>query len=444
MKALQKRVRFSAILLFIMALALSFFTYLSPAEAKTDKVCVVKISGEIDNTTNMYVKRALAGAKKDKCKVVVIEINSTGGDVGLCEQIKDSILKCPAETICFVNDKATGTASIIPLACDKVYMSASAVWGGVQPAPNSTFKASLEALATAKNKPANFAGAMADPNYDIEGLKNDGKSLSMIPEMAMNLNLANGTAGNINEFLQPPHGDSLRVIEKKPTWMEMLSGAVANPFFSIIILALGLCAVIKEILVPGNGVAAATALVLFTIFFGGKFIAGSSTVLAMIIFLIGIVLLVAEFIVFPGFGVTGVLGIGCVGASIVMSFEDLNTGLSVFSLVMILSVVLSVLFFKYISKSQFILDKFAIKPIDDGMDAVVAEQEEIDFNSFLGKTGKSTTDLKPYGKAIFEGSTVDVTTNDGRYAAKDEEVVVIQVEGNKIVVMPVKNIEVPT
>ena len=443
MKISSRKIGFYAISLLIAIFSLFFFTYLSPAYAKTEKVCVIKID-KIDDTACLYVKRALAGAKKDKCTVVVIEINSMDGNRELCEKIKDLILKCPAKTICYINDKATGTAALIPLACDNVYMSPTAVWGGVQPGSDSTLKASLEAIATSKNKPANFAGAMADSNYQIEGLENDGKTLSMHPEMAMNLNLANGTAGDMNEFLQPTSGENLRVIEKKPTWMEMLSGAVANPYVAFVLLVLGLCGAIKEMLVPTNGVGAATAFVFFGLFFGGKFIAGSSTILAMIIFAIGLILLVAEIIVFPGFGVTGVLGIGCVGASIIMSFEDINTGITVFSLVMLASVVISILFFKFVSKNQFILEKFAIKPLDDGMAEIVAQQEEIDFNSFLGKTGKSTTDLKPYGKAAFEGVTIDVTTSNGKYAAKDEEVVVIQVEGNKVVVTPVKNIEAPT
>jgi membrane-bound serine protease (ClpP class) len=67
------------------------------------------------------------------------------------------------------------------------------------------------------------------------------------------------------------------------------------------------------------------------------------------------------------------------------------------------------------------------------------EKKETGFTSshsrdtYLGKVGKTVTSLRPAGKANFAGCSLDVSS-EGDFIEKDKEVVVVKVEGNKIIV----------
>ena len=60
-----------------------------------------------------------------------------------------------------------------------------------------------------------------------------------------------------------------------------------------------------------------------------------------------------------------------------------------------------------------------------------------DFKALIGKTGEAVSDLRPSGIALIEGHRYDVTTDNTWIVAK-ERVVVSAVEGNRILVKPLK------
>jgi len=57
-----------------------------------------------------------------------------------------------------------------------------------------------------------------------------------------------------------------------------------------------------------------------------------------------------------------------------------------------------------------------------------------DFSDLLGKVGVAHTNLRPVGKAQFEGEMVDVVARDG-FIDGGSEIVCVQVEGQRIVVI---------
>jgi membrane-bound ClpP family serine protease len=57
----------------------------------------------------------------------------------------------------------------------------------------------------------------------------------------------------------------------------------------------------------------------------------------------------------------------------------------------------------------------------------------VDFEYLMGHAGIATTQLTPSGKARFGSRLVDVIA-DGEVIAKGAEVVVIEVQGNRVVV----------
>jgi membrane-bound serine protease (ClpP class) len=60
----------------------------------------------------------------------------------------------------------------------------------------------------------------------------------------------------------------------------------------------------------------------------------------------------------------------------------------------------------------------------------------VDFEHLLGRTGVTTTQLVPAGKARFDGQFVDVSST-GEFIDRGTAVTVIEVHGNRVVVRPI-------
>jgi membrane-bound serine protease (ClpP class) len=66
----------------------------------------------------------------------------------------------------------------------------------------------------------------------------------------------------------------------------------------------------------------------------------------------------------------------------------------------------------------------------------LASAEHASFRSLVGETGQTTTVLRPSGKARFGDMHVDVTA-DGRFIEAARPVLVIDVQGRRVLVEPV-------
>src|SRR5439155_3833512 len=79
---------------------------------------------------------------------------------------------------------------------------------------------------------------------------------------------------------------------------------------SFILVLVGITCLIVELKMPGVGVPGVIAAVCFVLFFWSHSqLAGQITMLAVLLFVLGLILLALEVFVLPGFGVAGVSGI---------------------------------------------------------------------------------------------------------------------------------------
>ncbi len=390
---------------------ISFLFMCGPVSADSSQATVISFSGRIDQGSSMYAERALRSAERNKSGILVVEINSSGGDITSCRRIKSLLLSFTGiPKIAWINGKAVNESALIAFSCDKIFMSPDSVIGS--DGSNKELSSELEAL---------FAGrfltaASASSNVITARQAND-------------LSFA-APASSYNEFLNSD-SDNIDYVTPKPFWMELLGNIVFNPVFAVIILILGVTGAIKEMLAPGHGIGATMAFVFLGLFFGGKLVSGSAVLIAALLMALGLVLMIIEVFFVPGVGLPAAAGFVCIIASIILSFDDLRTGVSVASLVIIGTLALLIILFNYIVKNKNIFSKFVTKPLNDGTSDVI--HDVIDFDMFAGKAGKSVTDLKPTGKAEIEGKVVDVITR-GSFLPKDSPLEVVSVEGNKIVV----------
>ena len=148
---------------------------------------------------------------------------------------------------------------------------------------------------------------------------------------------------------------------------------------------------------------------------------------------LGIILIIAGFVlvgiemVMPGFGAPGITGIICLVGGILCTAKDLEEGLTVTVLVVVvLAVMLTIAMtlFKRV-KTPFVLDT-----------EIKAEKGYInasDLEYLVGKEGIAVTDLRPAGKCDIEGVEFDVRT-EGRYIERGNKVKISRIHEHMIIV----------
>lgn len=138
----------------------------------------------------------------------------------------------------------------------------------------------------------------------------------------------------------------------------------------------------------------------------------------------GIALLLIELFI-PGFGIFGITGlILCTISSIIIAY---SYGPAALCVELILLAFIAALLFRALKKNK------AFKKIilEESLSAQGFDENLI--SGLMNKEGITTTDLKPYGKACFDGTEADVFSNGG-YIYKDKAVKVIAIKGKNVIV----------
>lgn len=150
----------------------------------------------------------------------------------------------------------------------------------------------------------------------------------------------------------------------------------------------------------------------------------SPLLIVIAILLFGTLLFVAEVFLMPSF----VLGkIGFVVTIVGLAFAFYELGVLYGSICVIAAIVINGVLL-YIGADKISESKMAVRTVMDGK---VNEFE--DFGLKVGDTGKSLTDLRPEGKAIFGENKVSVWSFN-EFVSADKSISIFQIKDNKIIV----------
>ncbi len=150
----------------------------------------------------------------------------------------------------------------------------------------------------------------------------------------------------------------------------------------------------------------------------------------------GFLLLMVELLIIPGFGITGITGLGLLIASIVLSFLWLAVSKailfsSVVAVVSAFSIIASIKILPRIGTRRGLV----LQATQDNKLAYRTSSAELE--KLVGKVGGTLTPLRPAGIAIFDGLRVDVVS-EGGFLPKNTPVKVTLVQGRKVVVKAIK------
>ncbi|HPY37280.1 MAG TPA: NfeD family protein [Clostridia bacterium] len=149
----------------------------------------------------------------------------------------------------------------------------------------------------------------------------------------------------------------------------------------------------------------------------------------LILLLLGVLLLIVEMFL-PGFGVAGVAGLLSLFGALLLQIGNPVGMLFMGALVLFIIAVVLIIFFRFAQKGKF--DKWRLI-LGEHIEGKSTSIKNGQYKEYLGAKGRALTQLRPSGKAEFNGAVLDVATN-GEFLPKGTLVEVVALEGLRILV----------
>ena len=455
-----------------------------------------------------------------KARRIIMEIDSPGGSVESCDKICQALITSPTPTTALVIRKAVSGGAMLATACSEIYMLSGSRIGDIQPMmmmsskslddrtaekAEADVRAIMSSNARHNNYPKVLLEAMVSRSFEVyevnfengdrdflkkhayellrksmeEGIDKrkfslppkiivtEGKLLSVEAQSAVEYEIAKKVLTSKDELL------TLLNITKEEVINVKLSDGELNPLkllnFSkwemgkgltmllVLCLIIGIAGTFTEMNMPGFGIPGALGLIGFASFFTILFLNERATIFEISLFIVGIVLLIVEIVLIPGFGVAGVLGFICLLGGLLFSlvpaldsnYMELNFGGEMMFAtlitggVLVIGCVLVLILMERGGKSHFFKFMFLEKNLPEGKEALRKgiEKEKAagkaimdQHTEYLGLIATAYTPLRPSGKIKTDkGELIDVVT-PGDYIEKGKKVEVISVDMNRIVV----------
>lgn len=244
-----------------------------------------------------------------------------------------------------------------------------------------------------------------------------------------------------------------QLIRFDTNWSESLAYWLTSMYVRGFLLVIILLGAYVEFHTPGVGVPGLVALICLAIFVGAPYLTGLANVWEVALIVVGVVLIMLEVFVIPGFGVAGISGIVLLLLGLVATFVPDEPGHSfplyiptlpsTFEwLKMALITVVSSMAASF--AGMLVLSRVlprtmlfrAIAPANP-TPSEVAPDDDYRGAARVGDVGKTESPLHPAGKAWFGSVLVDVVSQ-GSFLDANVEVEVIERRGNRVVVRPVR------
>lgn len=412
------------------------------------KVHIAYIDGEIDLGLAPYISRVVSDAEKDNAEAIIFKINTFGGRVDAATQIKDAIIGTKLLTIAFINNRAISAGALIALSCKKIIMvpggsigAATVVdqsGGKVGEKYQSFMRSEMRSAAEKNGRRVDIAEGMVDERVVIPGLVDSTQLVTLTSEEALKYGIADTLLNSMDEVFAYFNLQDAEKIYQKSNWAEEVVRFLNNPIVSSILIMIGFFGLIAEIKSPGWGVPGTAGLIALALFFGSSYILQLASVIEILMFVVGLVLLILEIFVIPGFGITGISGIILILVSIFLSlvggdpFFDTNAAsmaIVQLSIALLAAIILIFILARFLPKSN-LFKKFILSEEEK---ATSGYTSRTNLSELLGAEGIALTTLRPAGTAEINGKRIDVVT-DSEYIEHGKPVIVTAVEGMRVVV----------
>ncbi|MDR2622482.1 MAG: nodulation protein NfeD [Dysgonamonadaceae bacterium] len=436
-------------------------------EQKKAVIYQINIDSEINTTSHIYLINGLKEANAMNADAILLHLNTYGGTLVDADSMRSAILYNPVPVYVFIDNNAASAGALIAIACKKIYMregssiGAATVVEGVsgQAMPDkyqSYMRSIIRATAESHGKKTiingndtiyewirdpKIAEAMVDDRISIPNVIDSGKVLTLTAQEAVKLGFCDGIAESADEVITQHMGyKDYKSAEYKPTFLDNLKGFLTNPAFQAILIMIIVAGIYFELQTPGIGFPTFAAIGAAILYFTPLYLDGLVQNWEIIIFLIGIAGIFLEIFIFPGFGVSGILGIICITTG--LAFALLNTDYFSFKEVQmpdisrafltvlsgfILGFAIILWLSTRIGKKGMFRKVALITDLESSVSVNPAER------GLVGKTGTAMTVLRPSGKIMIDNEMYDAVSNQG-FIESGKNVKVVKFENMQLYV----------
>lgn len=472
-----------------------------PANVK--KAVVMEFHGPIDQQLFSYFKSRIARAKSDGVDLLILDIDSPGGLLEESLEMAHTLSSIDwAHTVAFVSGEAISGAALVSLGCDEIIIGETVLFGDIgaiyqdehgtfqyiEAKINSYLVQEVRKLTELKGRSGDLAEAMIDKDvllywqpdqrprkFKTARVDADQKPvapwvpieeagaerfLTVIGSRAIELGLADEVA-NDREAL-----NTLFVIDADNTTEFHRSSTdtvvfyLNLPVITGLIIVIGMIALYFELSAPGIGAGGLVAGLCASLFFWSRFMGGTGTWLEVVLFLAGVIFIIFELFIIPGFGISGILGLLMLVSSVVMASQDFvipqtetQVNKLVTTLLMLLCsggvVAVAAAFITRRMGGLPIFNRLILDPTSTRSGATTVPDATIDKDGkpipqthpdiSVGDWGTAESLLRPAGRAKFNRRSFDVVS-DGAFVQVGSSIKIVEIRGNRIVVAEINDL----
>lgn len=411
-------------------------------------VYMLRLDDEIGSSTWRYTRQALDEARKRNSDMLLVHLNTYGGSVVHADSIRTALLNFPGPVVAFVDNNAASAGALIALACDSVYMRGGASMGAVTVVNGadgaampdkyqSYMRAMMRATAESHGKLTDSLGnkkwrrdpliaeSMVDSRVEVPGLIDSTRVLTFTADEAVKWGYAEAKAESVDDVMaQLDHSpESYSIEEYRPDWLDHLIGFFTNPAVQAVLIMIIVGGIYMELHSPGVGFPSAAAIIAAVLYFLPLYITGIASSWIILLFVLGVMLIVLEVFVVPGFGITGIAGITCICAAVILgliehytfSLSHLNADAVWSSMVIFLAGI-----FLAVGAIWYLTSSHGPKWVRRHTELMLTQQVKdgyigVDMApvNYIGLEGAAVTDMRPAGKVEINGEVLDAVATRG-------------------------------
>ncbi|MDR1516546.1 MAG: nodulation protein NfeD [Dysgonamonadaceae bacterium] len=457
----MKNIRFFPLLFFVCC------AWMLAAQETNPLVYRINIRENIGSSTWVYLRHGLHEAAEKQADVVLIDMNTYGGSVLEADSMRTAVLNFPKPVYVFIDNNAASAGALISIACDSIYMRKSASIGAATvvngmdgAAAPDKYQAYMRGImrSTAEShgqqiavqdgdtivtwrRDPKIAEAMVDERIVIPGLVDSTQVLVMTASQAVELGYCDGIVENVKELITSELGyKDYRLETYNPSLYDNIKGFLMNGVFQAFLIMFIIGGIYMELQSPGIGFPTAVAITAALLYFTPLYLTGYAQSWEVLLFVLGLILIVFEIFVVPGFGVTGISGIVCVVAGLLLALiNNIHFRLGevpageIFRATMIvfaglgLGTVIIIYLSSRIGKPG-IFRKVALAADEEGYVSVPMQP-----HALMGRVGVAATVLRPSGRVLLDGDYYDAVSLQN-FIEEGEEIVVKRYENFQLYV----------
>ena len=471
---------------------------------------VIPVREQISEKTFEAMRRKALQARAHGADLLVLDMDTPGGQVKaaldimrlLSTEVRD------IHVVCYVRPWAVSAGAAIALSCDEIVMAPSAVLGDAAPISmggqlegvereksESVLRKEFNQAALRNGYSPDLAEAMVTIGNEVWLVRNkETGELRFVTrgQTSLEIEVPRGTStapsmdnaqwrlvrviDSADKLLTlgaqeaVAYGFATAVVDPLPdapfgpllerygftgaptvmadTKLEKLVGFLTSPAVSGILFFIAVLALYVELNTPGFGLAGAVAIIAFAILFGSRYLTGLAQWWEVAVIVVGLILVVVEVFILPGFGVLGIVGLLMIVAGLLaiaipnapgewpwpttpLSWEEFGNTVFAMGLAMVAAIITAMVVAQHLPRLP--LARRLVLPDAPGFDEAPAMEDSPIHQIAVGDIGIAQSTLRPVGKVRFGQLLLDASST-GEMIQRGSSVRVIRNEGNRLLV----------